>query len=318
MWLSIKHTRQSAAAGGVRHGAAEAERARSRSWTPIRKEIEVRAIFTARADDYDARLRNLPTSWEQRPPRSPAPARRPQAQQRLADRHPRRRARAARLSEKPGRRGARCGSEQRAHYLARAEPADAARHALSRRRTAAQSDIKRNNFLALVFCLMLGTAALPHILMRYYTTPSVHETPRVGVLDAVLHPADLPDHAGAGGAGQVRHLHHAGRQPISPTCPPGSRTGPMSTRLNPLISIVDVNHDGIVQLAEIAIDGDMLVLATPEIAGLPYVHLRPGRGRRPGGRAVDRRRPAADDLQRAVARRLLQDGRPARLDRTSA
>ena len=42
--------------------------------------------------------------------------------------------------------------------------------------TAAQSDIRRNNFLALVFCLMLGTAALPHILMRSYTTPSVRET----------------------------------------------------------------------------------------------------------------------------------------------
>jgi cation/acetate symporter len=42
-------------------------------------------------------------------------------------------------------------------------------------------------------------------------------------------------------------------------------------KANPLISIVDVNGDGIVQLAEIAIDGDMLTLATPEIGGLPYV-----------------------------------------------
>jgi cation/acetate symporter len=38
-----------------------------------------------------------------------------------------------------------------------------------------------------------------------------------------------------------------------------------------MISIIDINHDGLVQLAEIAIDGDMIVLATPEIAGLPYV-----------------------------------------------
>ena len=38
-----------------------------------------------------------------------------------------------------------------------------------------------------------------------------------------------------------------------------------------LLSIVDVNRDGIVQLAEIAIGGDIVVLATPEIAGLPYV-----------------------------------------------
>ena len=36
----------------------------------------------------------------------------------------------------------------------------------------------RRNFLALVFCLMVGTAALPHILMRYYTTPSVSEARR--------------------------------------------------------------------------------------------------------------------------------------------
>ena len=38
-----------------------------------------------------------------------------------------------------------------------------------------------------------------------------------------------------------------------------------------LLSIVDVNRDGIVQLAEISIGGDIVVLATPEIAGLPYV-----------------------------------------------
>jgi Na+(H+)/acetate symporter ActP len=37
------------------------------------------------------------------------------------------------------------------------------------------STTSRRNFLALVFCLMVGTAALPHILMRYYTTPSVKE-----------------------------------------------------------------------------------------------------------------------------------------------
>jgi cation/acetate symporter len=38
-----------------------------------------------------------------------------------------------------------------------------------------------------------------------------------------------------------------------------------------LMSITDVNLDGIVQLAEIRIGGDIVVLATPEIAGLPYV-----------------------------------------------
>jgi cation/acetate symporter len=34
---------------------------------------------------------------------------------------------------------------------------------------------------------------------------------------------------------------------------------------------VDINKDGILQLAEISIGGDIIVLATPEIGGLPYV-----------------------------------------------
>ena len=38
-----------------------------------------------------------------------------------------------------------------------------------------------------------------------------------------------------------------------------------------LMNITDINMDGIVQLAEIVIGGDLIVLATPEIAGLPYV-----------------------------------------------
>jgi cation/acetate symporter len=42
-------------------------------------------------------------------------------------------------------------------------------------------------------------------------------------------------------------------------------------KLHPLVNITDINKDGIVQLAEISIDSDMVVLATPEIAGLPYV-----------------------------------------------
>ena len=34
-------------------------------------------------------------------------------------------------------------------------------------------ETSRRNFIALVFCLVFGTAALPHVLVRYYTTPSV-------------------------------------------------------------------------------------------------------------------------------------------------
>jgi cation/acetate symporter len=38
-----------------------------------------------------------------------------------------------------------------------------------------------------------------------------------------------------------------------------------------LLSVVDVNRDGIVQLGEIKLGSDIVMLATPEIAGLPYV-----------------------------------------------
>jgi cation/acetate symporter len=38
-----------------------------------------------------------------------------------------------------------------------------------------------------------------------------------------------------------------------------------------LISILDLNQDGIVQLSEVQIGGDVIVLAAPEIGGLPYV-----------------------------------------------
>jgi cation/acetate symporter len=38
-----------------------------------------------------------------------------------------------------------------------------------------------------------------------------------------------------------------------------------------LVSVVDINRDGILQLGEIRFGSDLVVLATPEIAGLPYV-----------------------------------------------
>jgi cation/acetate symporter len=35
----------------------------------------------------------------------------------------------------------------------------------------------RRNFLALMFCLMVGTAGMPHLLTRYYTSPTVAAMP---------------------------------------------------------------------------------------------------------------------------------------------
>jgi cation/acetate symporter len=126
----------------------------------------------------------------------------------------------------------------------------------------------RRNFLALVFCLMVGTAALPHILMRYYTTPSVKEAresvtwslffifllyftaPALAVLvkfEVFNNLVGLPfDQLPAWIANWAR-------------VDPG------------LLSVADINGDGKFQLGEMKIGGDIIVLATAEIGGLPYV-----------------------------------------------
>ncbi len=132
----------------------------------------------------------------------------------------------------------------------------------------AARDVSRRNFLALVFCLMIGTAALPHILMRYYTTPSVRQA-RESVFWSLFFIFLLYFTAPALAVLAKFDVY---------TMVVGSEFAKLPQwvaswqRVDPsLLSIVDVNKDGIVQLAEIAIGGDIIVLATPEIAGLPYV-----------------------------------------------
>jgi cation/acetate symporter len=126
----------------------------------------------------------------------------------------------------------------------------------------------RLNFLALVFCLMVGTAALPHILMRYYTTPSVREARNsvgwslffifllyfTAPALAVLVKLDVYTHlVGSSFAELPRWVASWGAVDAA------------------LVSVKDLNMDGIVQLAEVVLGQDIIVLATPEIAGLPYV-----------------------------------------------
>jgi cation/acetate symporter len=129
-------------------------------------------------------------------------------------------------------------------------------------------DIARRNFLGIVFCMMFGTAALPHILMRYYTTPSVRQARNsvfwslffifllyfTAPCLAVLAKYDVYSNLVGSRYAELPAWAAAWRL-VDPT----------------LLTISDLNFDGIVQLAEIVIGGDIIVLATPEIAGLPYV-----------------------------------------------
>ena len=130
------------------------------------------------------------------------------------------------------------------------------------------SDNKRNNFLALVFCLMVGTAALPHILMRYYTTPSVHEA-RVSVFWSLFFIFLLYFSAPALAVLVKFDIYSNVVGKAFADLPQWVNSWQAVDKS--LLSIVDINKDGIVQLAEIVIGQDIIVLATPEIAGLPYV-----------------------------------------------
>jgi cation/acetate symporter len=128
--------------------------------------------------------------------------------------------------------------------------------------------LDRRNFLALVLCLMLGTAGLPHILVRSYAAPSVSEA-RESVAWAMLFIAALYVTAPAL-AVLVKYevfnvLVGASFDSLPHWISAWAKVDPS------LLSVSDVNRDGVLQLGEISIDADIIVLATPEIAGLPYV-----------------------------------------------
>jgi cation/acetate symporter len=123
------------------------------------------------------------------------------------------------------------------------------------------------NFLALTFCLMVGTAGLPHILTRYYTTPSVREA-RTSVAWSLFFIFLLyfTAPAYAAFARFVIYTKLVGTQIaelprwVTLWAPAG------------LFDVVDKNRDGIVQWADFVVRStDFVVLGMPEIAGLPFV-----------------------------------------------
>ena len=132
----------------------------------------------------------------------------------------------------------------------------------------AAQNTARLNFIGIVFCMMFGTAALPHILMRYYTTPSVQQA-RVSVFWSLFFIFLLyftaPCLAVLAKYDMYTNLVGSSFASLPAWAAAWAKVDPG------LLNITDINRDGIVQLAEIVIGGDLIVLATPEIAGLPYV-----------------------------------------------
>ena len=126
----------------------------------------------------------------------------------------------------------------------------------------------RRNFLALMFCLMVGTAGLPHLLTRYYTSPTVSSARRsvawtlffIGLLYlsapalAVLVKFEVMNNLVG---------NHFDALP--------SWMAQWARVDASLLSVEDMNGDGIVQFGEIKLGADLIMLATPELGGLPYV-----------------------------------------------
>ena len=129
-------------------------------------------------------------------------------------------------------------------------------------------ETSRRNFLALVFCLMIGTSALPHILMRYYTVPSVREARQSvtwSLFFVFLLYCTAPALAVLVKFEIFTVLVGTPFDQLPAWVHQWNKVDPA------LLSVVDVNHDNLLQLGELSIGGDIVVLLTPELAGLPYV-----------------------------------------------
>ncbi|WP_370682530.1 VC_2705 family sodium/solute symporter [Comamonas sp. GB3 AK4-5] len=126
----------------------------------------------------------------------------------------------------------------------------------------------RINFLALMFCLMVGTAGLPHLLTRYYTAPSVSGA-RTSVAWTLFFIGLLyltaPALAALVKYEVLNNLVGVRFDELPNWMGQWARVDPA------LLSVEDMNGDGRVQFGEIRLGADLIMLATPEIAGLPFV-----------------------------------------------
>ncbi|MBK6595628.1 MAG: cation acetate symporter [Burkholderiales bacterium] len=265
VWLSVKHTGVPVPQA-VYGYTLEKVTAKEELLLKDPKELEVRALFKARSDAAVEKLKDVPASMA---------ADKAAAEKKVNDL----KAANGPLAEIQAAEKALAGlpkdivAAKAAYTAARTSNAAKAgppiRHAqpFPGKDEAAQN-VARKNFMALVFCLMIGTAALPHILMRYYTVPSVREA-RESVSWSLFFIFLLYFTAPALAVLAKFEVYTV--LVGTPFASLPEWIARWSTVDASLLSVVDINKDGILQLAEISIGGDIIVLATPEIGGLPYV-----------------------------------------------
>jgi cation/acetate symporter len=138
------------------------------------------------------------------------------------------------------------------------------------------------NFFAIIFCMMVGTASLPHILMRYFTTPSVRDARKSvawSLFFIFLLYFSAPAYAafsklevytniiGRNVADVRPWMFTWGELGLIQIC--GKNAASLDTIIAACKAIA--GHPGVVRLQDFVINTDVIVLSTPEIAGLPYV-----------------------------------------------
>jgi cation/acetate symporter len=138
------------------------------------------------------------------------------------------------------------------------------------------------NYFWLIFCLMVGTASLPHVLMRYFTTPSVKDA-RMSVAWSLLFIFILyftaPAYAafsklevystliGKPLADMPQWVFNWGKLGLVTICGKAASSVADITAACQAIA----GHAGVLRWQDFNINTDVVVISTPEIAGLPYV-----------------------------------------------
>ncbi|MSP32320.1 MAG: cation acetate symporter [Pseudolabrys sp.] len=138
------------------------------------------------------------------------------------------------------------------------------------------------NFFGIIFCMMVGTASLPHILMRYFTTPSVREARQSvawSLLFIFLLYFSAPAYAAFSKLEVYTNIIGADVTKLKPWMFTWGELGLIqicgknAASIDAIVAACKTiaGHPGVVRLQDFVINTDVIVLSTPEIAGLPYV-----------------------------------------------
>jgi cation/acetate symporter len=138
------------------------------------------------------------------------------------------------------------------------------------------------NYFGIIFCMMVGTASLPHILMRYFTTPTVREARKSvawSLFFIFLLYFSAPSYAAFSKLEVYTNIIGRNLEDIRPWMYTWGQIGLIQicgkNAVDPATVIAAckaiAGHPGVVRFQDFVINTDVIVLSTPEIAGLPYV-----------------------------------------------